>query len=246
MAVPGNMPTLTSTVTDVDELGASLIHNMYHLYGRYYESTSLELFTRDLSAKDQAILLFDREGNLRGFSSLAVLKETIEGHLCHIIFSGDTIIDHRYWGEQTLPFTWIRHAGKIKARDPEIPLYWLLIVKGHRTYRYLPVFSHRYYPAWSHPTPPETKAWMDQLTTMHFGEHYDPESGLLRFPRSRGQLRDRWADVPEEDLRRPEVRFFLEQNPGYANGHELVCLTELHESNLKPLARRLFIQGMNR
>lgn len=245
MAGPGSTRTLTATETDVDDLGASEIHNMYHLYGQYYESTSLELFTRDLSAKDQAILLFDRDRILRGFSSLAVLEGTVKDQVCQIIFSGDTIIDHRYWGEQTLPFTWIRLAGKIKARSPELPLYWFLIVKGHRTYRYLPAFSRNYYPIWSSPTPPETKAWIDRLATMRFGKHYDSASGLVRFPSSRGQLRGDWACVPEEDLRRPEVRFFLEQNPGYANGHELVCLTELHESNLKPLARRLFIQGMS-
>jgi hypothetical protein len=218
---------------------------MYGLYAQYYDATSEEAFLGDLSDKDHVILLLDNAGRLRGFSTLAVLTQEHKGIARRAIYSGDTIIDHEYWGEQALAFAWIRFAGSIKAKQPQTPLDWFLIVKGHRTYRYLSVFSRRYAPAWSHPTPPQTKAWMDRLARGRFGEYYDPASGLLRFPRSRGHLREHWATVPEEDRHRPEVRFFLERNPGYTIGHELVCLTELHEDNLKPLARRLFLQGLH-
>jgi hypothetical protein len=236
---------LHAQIREIDALSADDKGDMFALYAQYYDSTSEETFLADLSDKDHVFLLFDRSGQLQGFSTLVVLTHEHDGVVRRMIFSGDTIIHHEHWGEQTLAFAWIRFAGRIKARQPQTPLDWFLIVKGHRTYRYLPVFSRRYYPAWSHPTPPETKAWMDRLARVRFGEHYDPVTGLLRFPRSRGYLRQNWAAVPEEDRHRPEVRFFLERNPGYTHGHELVCLTELHENNLKPLARRLFLQGMN-
>lgn len=236
---------LHAHISDVDALRCDVKGSMYALFSRYYESTTEQAFLDDLRDKDHVVLLSDSAGKLQGFSTLAVLTQEHEHGARRAIFSGDTIIHHEYWGEQALAFAWIRFAGRIKAQQPQTPLDWFLIVKGHRTYRYLPVFSRCYYPAWSHPTPPETKAWMDRLATLRYGEHYDPESGVLRFPRSRGQLRDTWALVPEGDRRRPEVRFFLERNPGYVRGHELVCLTELHEDNLRPLARRLFLQGMS-
>lgn len=238
------MAGLHAHIGEVENLSADVKASMYALFARYYESTSEESFLADLRDKDHVVLLADRAGQLQGFSTLAVMRQENDEGARRAIFSGDTIINHEQWGEQALAFAWIRFAGHLKAQQPQIPLDWFLIVKGHRTYRYLPAFSHHYYPACSHPTPPETKVRMDRLARMRFGEHYDPASGLLRFPRSRGQLRANWATVPEEDRRRPEVRFFLERNPEYMRGHELVCLTELHEDNLKPLARRLFLKGM--
>ena len=103
--------------------------------------------------------------------------------------SGDTIIDHRFWGEQTLPLAWCCLAGRIKARQPDLPLYWLLIVKGDRTYRYLNVFSKTYYPNRRYPTPPETQSLIDHLAAARFGRHYLPESGLIRYPESQGHLK---------------------------------------------------------
>ena len=239
------MGNLQARKCELSELGDETRAEMYGLFADYYDSTSEASFHRDLEEKDHAILLRDRAGELKGFSTLKVLAQSFNGVIRRAIFSGDTVIHHKYWGEQALAFEWIRFAGQIKAKQPDTPLYWFLIVKGHRTYRYLPAFSRCYYPAWSNPTPPEMKAWMDRLASSRFGDHYDPATGLLRFPRSRGHLRASWAEISEEDQRRPEVRYFLERNPGYVHGHELVCLTELHENNLRPLARRLFIQGMN-
>jgi hypothetical protein len=37
----------------------------------------------------------------------------------------------------------------------------------------------------------------------------------------------------------------FERNPHYAAGDELMCLTRLTPSNLRPLAQRLFQHGMD-
>src|SRR3546814_8887785 len=54
-------------------------------------------------------------------------------------------------------------SGALKADAPALPLYWLLLVKGHRTYRYLRAFYRVFYPALQRETPPETKSLMDHL-----------------------------------------------------------------------------------
>ena len=108
----------------------------------------------------------------------------------------------------------------------------------------MPVFSKSYYPHWRQPTPPREQSIINTLAWRRFGHHYDTDSGVVYFPESRGQLKPRWAKVLPQDLCRPEVQYFLRRNPGHARGDELVCLTELHPDNLRPLARRLFMQGL--
>jgi hypothetical protein len=45
--------------------------------------------------------------------------------------------------------------------------------------------------------------------------------------------------VPSGRERNPHTEFFLSKNPGYVNGDELVCLTELCPENLTAAGRRM-------
>lgn len=237
------MSSISANIAEITDITAADRRAMFDLYQRYYGGTNEALFFSDLADKDYALLLRDDDACVRGFSTLTVINNDTPQAL-RALFSGDTIVDRAFWGQQRLAFNWIRFAGQLKALHPEVPLYWFLIVKGHRTYRYLSTFSIDYYPHHQNPTPPATRDLMTRLARARFGEHFDAGSGLVKFPSSRGYLQPEWAQVPPQDANKPEVRYFLERNPDYASGDELVCLTELTPSNLRPLAKRIFLQGM--
>jgi hypothetical protein len=234
---------LAATIDHVGSLTDRAVGAMFDLYDKYYAATSRPLFEADLRSKDFVVTLREPSGALAGFSTLAVLTAEIGGERLRAIYSGDTIIDHAHWGTQALAFTWIRFAGTIKAWAPEQPLYWFLIVKGHRTYRYLSAFSVDFFPRWDTPTPARTRAVMDALARARFAGDYDASRGVVSFPQSRGHLKPQWAAIEPDEAARPDVAFFLRSNPGYGRGDELVCLTELASDNLRPLARRVFDQG---
>jgi hypothetical protein len=228
----------------VSSLDDAVIQDMYGLYATYYAAASPGMFRDDLEGKDFSFLLRDRDGILVGFSTLAIIEHTGAAGRFRAIYSGDTIIHHAYWGTQALAFNWIRFAGSIKAQAADDPLYWFLIVKGHRTYRYLSAFSIDFFPRWNVHTPKSAQIIMDTLARGRFGEAYDPLRGIVSFAESRGHLKPRWAAIEADELRRRDVAFFLERNPAYDRGDELVCLTELASHNLRPIARRIFEQGL--
>jgi hypothetical protein len=234
---------LHATIDDVASLEDRAIGDMFDLYDQYYDATSRALFEADLFTKDHVITLREASGALAGFSTLAVLDAKIGDVPFRAIYSGDTIIDHAHWGTQALAFTWIRFAGALKAGAPALPLYWFLIVKGHRTYRYLSAFSIDFHPHWQRPTPAAASQIMDGLAYQRFGAAYDAIRGVVSFPQSRGHLKPEWAIIEPEEKARCDVAFFLHRNPGFTKGDELVCLTELTSENLRPLARRVFERG---
>lgn len=213
---------------------------MAHLYLSSYESTSEAAFLRDLEAKDEALLVH-AGGHLVGFTTLRVFDRRWQGARMRVVYSGDTVVDRRHWGQQALAFAWIRRVGELRRADPGCPLYWFLLVKGHRTFRFLPAFAKAFYPHWGQ-GPADLKPLADALALEMFPDDYNPSSGVVEFETSRGQLRAEIAQPTTAARSREEVRFFLERNPGYMRGHELVCLCELEEGNLKPLARRLFLR----
>lgn len=234
-------PLTSPLIHSAAALDEAVRREMYALYERYYDAASYERFRGDLAGKDHAVLLRDETGALRGFSTLAVYERLFGAEPVQVLFSGDTIVDERYWGQQALAFAWLRLAGEIKAQRPDRRLYWFLISKGHRTYRYLTAFSREFYPAPDRATPRYESDLMAFLARDRFGASYDEATGLVRFAQSQGHLRPSYADVPCPHRRLPEVAFFLERNPGYAGGDELVCLCELAAENLKPIARRAFL-----
>lgn len=213
---------------------------MYALYRRHFDAADPARFQADLDEKQQVIEVRDAGGTLRGFSTVACYRREFDGRPLRVLFSGDTVVDEASWGQQALAFGFIRFAAQTQARSDE-PLYWLLISKGHRTYRYLSAFSIDYAPSPGQATPPQQQRLMDFLARDRFGAAYDTRRGVVRFAESHGHLRADLAGVPAIHAHLPEVAYFLARNPGYAKGEELVCLCRIAADNLRPLARRVFV-----
>ncbi|QTN32283.1 hypothetical protein HZ994_08050 [Akkermansiaceae bacterium] len=237
------MPEMTKTglaseVVRVSDLPEAEIAEMFALMERHYEAVAADAFRADLERKDEVVMLRDGEGRLCGFTTIAwnPCGEMPEGD---VIFSGDTVIAREHWGTQELVKGFCRRAGERKARSGR-PLYWFLISKGHRTYRYLPLFAKRF-----HPHPEREEQILEDLAGKVagglFGDAWKADEGVIRFPRSAGQLRRELAGVPERNM---WVDFFLERNPGHADGEELVCMAEMSAGNLRKFALTAFREGL--
>src|SRR3954452_6076877 len=118
---------------DVATLAAADVASMFRLFALYYDNVSRDGFERDLAAKQRAILL-RAAGEIVGFTTLALFDHADGGAPLRILFSGDTIVRRDFWGSPAFTAAWIREIGRVEEADPSRPLYWLLIVKGHRTY----------------------------------------------------------------------------------------------------------------
>lgn len=230
---------LTARLVDRGELDAARVREMFGLYAACYTDTSQLIFQRDLAGKTHVLLLTREDDSLCGFTTLELYASTAAGRPVRVIYSGDTIVERAQWGSPTLALEWIRFAGEMQRRD-STPLYWLLIVKGHRTYRFLPAFAKQYIPHHELADPPEEREMLSALAHEKFGDHFDDASGILHFPTPQGRLIDDLADVSRRHRRLGPVAHFLRLNPGYRNGDELVCLCRLAPDNLRPFAARVF------
>lgn len=243
------MPAVTSPVAydcqvrRVADLDSRTRQAMCTLYLSCYEATDAGVFERDLTAKDEVLLLHAGDA-LVGFTTLKIFDEAWRGEVLRVVFSGDTVVDPAHWGQRSLSLNWVRRMGQIKAQRPESRLVWLLLVKGHRTYRFLPVFAKTFHPR-EGVHDPELAALADALAQRHFPHHYRPDTGVVEFVPSRGQLKPALAEPRDDEQARPGVAYFLQRNPGYRQGHELVCVCEMEEPNMKPMTLRLFRQGLH-
>ena len=204
---------------------------------RHYAGVDPSVFERDLAAKDEVLLLQTAEGEVGGFTSLAIWKHPGSNPPCRVIFSGDTIIDRRHWGKLVLEPAWIRMVFRHVDSEPRFSWYWLLICKGPRTYRYLPVYFQNFHPRPTGPDDPSLQALLKELARKRFGPEYDPERGIIHDPGGYW-LRPELARLGPRDLANPAVLGFQALNPGWRKGDELATLTPLRRENLRPILRR--------
>jgi len=216
----------------VDELSRRDRDGMFALYGRYFTHVSQTVFERDLDEKQWVVLLRDGDGAIDGFSTL--MRMDVDG--CTILFSGDTIVARHRWGTTDLGRLWLHHVHAL-AGVSACDVYWFLISSGFRTYRFLPIFFREFHPRFDRATP-ELKALVDKIAIRKFGAAYDAATGIVRLA-SPAPLREGVSDPARRALHDPHVRFFVDANPGHADGDELACLVRVADDNLTAAGLRM-------
>lgn len=230
---------LLGRLVPVAEIPRSERDAMFALMDRYYEGVRREVFENDLAEKRWIIQILHPRGGLCGFSTQMLLDVSAAGRSVTALFSGDTIIDRAQWGDSALAHVWGRLALRLIEERPEAELYWFLISKGYKTYRFLPLFFHTFYPHPSQEMPPEARAVLEALAQEKYPRDFDATRGIIRASAGHDRLRAGVAEITPARLRDPFVRFFLERNPGHVRGEELCCLAPLTRTNFTPAAYRV-------
>jgi hypothetical protein len=214
---------------------------MLRLLEAHFEDVSADVFERDLADKDW-VLLIEEEGVLRGFSTLLLYETRHDGEALTVVYSGDTIMDRGAWGSSALSRCWIGSVRTLRRLHPSGRLYWLLLSSGFRTYRFLPVFWREFHPRFDEAAAPAVRDRLDFLASERLGARYLPDRGIARLEPPQ-VLRPELRALPAARRDDPHVAFFLEANPGWQSGDELVCLTEISYDNLTPAGRRMWREG---
>jgi hypothetical protein len=243
-----NPKRLRSSVLTTAEIDEELIRELFRVFEKVYDEVNLDLFSKDLQTKQYVVLLQDQTTHaIKGFSTQGVYDFDFRGEAIRVLFSGDTVVDPEYWGEQELVKGWCDIAARVLVTAPKKKkVYWLLISKGYRTYLYLPVFFCEFYPCYHQPVPEYHKSLLECLAKSKFGSDFNSNTGLVQFNHSLGQLKPYYSRISSTRIDDPHVNFFLKRNPTFASGTELVCLTEVSLDNTRSIGQRLLRKAVHR
>jgi hypothetical protein len=224
----------------VTELTPVVRDEMFALMDEHYDNVQRHVFATDLAEKRWAILVHDpATARLCGFTTLTLLDAEVDGRPVKALFSGDTIIHRDCWGDHALSRIWGRFVFRLMEAHADEEFYWFLISQGYKTYRYLPIFFHEFYPRYDAATPGRVRAVLDTLARQRYAGNYDATAGVIRATPCQYRLRAGVADVTAERLRDLHVRFFQTRNAGHPRGDELCCLAALTPDNFTRAAYRV-------
>lgn len=193
---------------------------MWALFVSNYEDVHEDRFYADLDGKQEVIVLRDG-ADLKGFCTLRADTIVVDGTPRICVFTGDTLVDPAYWGQQALHRAFFRYLMRIKLTNLRREVWWFLISKGYRTYLLLSRYIPEHWPRYDQPTPPARQAVLDAFSVTRFGADYDAPSGVVRHSEPAGRVKPGLVPVDRTD---PEVSFFLARNPGHDAGDELCCV----------------------
>lgn len=225
----GAMPSgrLVAQIIPAHEVSPSMRQEMFALFERYYELVDEDTFVRDMSAKDEVIILRDSgDGSLRGFCTLLLKRGEHQGRVYYTLFTGDTIVDKPYWGQTVFHQAFIWHWAKIAWRL-KAPVYWLLITKGYKTYLIFARNCPEHWPRYDKPTPAWEQGMIHDASHDHFGATYMAKLGVVREGEHQPRLKPGIAGVDEVEAIEPDIDFFMKANPDHASGDQLVCAARM-------------------
>ena len=233
---------LQGLLFDAGAITPARCDEMFRLMLRCFANVTWEAFTHDLSEKRWVILLLNPDTQeLCGFSTQMLITLPVDGAATTALFSGDTIVAPEHWGDTALSHVFGNLALDLIDQHPPDRLFWFLISKGYKTYRFLPVFFREFYPRHDTIMPARMGRLLDAFGRHKFPQTYDPSRRIIRANEAKDHLRAGVADLTEARLRDPHVAFFAQANPRHAAGEELCCLAPLTRANFTAAAYRVIL-----
>lgn len=214
----------------------------YRLLCHEFMGVSWEDFERDFREKDAVMILRKEheEGEIVGWSTLMVLTLEAAGREVKGVFSGDTAVLPEYRNSMGLGVELSRYFMQAYWQFPRHRVYYILISKGWRTYKIMPFFFKEFAPRYDRPTAVADKAVMDAFGQKKYPHHYYSATGVVSFSPQRVRLESIDAIPPKVDA---HTQFFLRSNPGYLQGHELVCVARIAPDNFTEGLKRVLRAG---
>ena len=231
---------LNGSLVKVNELSTSDKNRMFELLNNYFINVYFKYFEEDLREKQWVIILRDEiNSEIQGFSTQMILKVSMNGSEYKALFSGDTIIERKYWHQTELIRIWGKLALRLIEEYPKDELFWFLISMGYRTYKFLPLFFKEFYPCYNKPMPVSVKNILDAFAYTKYPQEYNAQKGVIRLQGHQMRLKEGISDIRENLLKNLHINYFIKLNPFYYQGDELACIARLSKDNFKPCAFKI-------
>jgi hypothetical protein len=198
----------------------ALLDRLYAVYNDTLHGYSLDEFEHLVfGADDVRFALFYGTGDeLAGFSFAGIDRIDHAGRT-YAVMGGGGFFRSRYRGGALASLFMLGQALRVRAQEPQTPLAYLTRATTPAAYRRLAATMPRIYPSRERQTP----AYVDALVrTMSARRQYvavDGNPWLVRSAAPHDPARLRSLD------RDPDVQFYLELNPAFAEGNSVLVWT---------------------
>ena len=205
-------------------------------FAERFTDTVRAVFEASVREKKEAVFLRERGSRrLVGMGTVDVYTVDHAGERRIVIYPGNTLLDPDVRGANIVQRVGVRCFLRERLRHPRRPIYLFYDTFSYKSYVMLPRNFAEFWPRRDRPMPPDVAAFLDALGRQRYGERWDPSRRLCR--RGERRLKAGVATATAADLADPDIRFYVDANPGYTEGDMLAVLAPLHAGNWRAVVR---------
>ena len=210
----------------------------FELLSRHFQGVTWKQFNTDFHEK-QYVALLRKSDRIVGFSTMTILPIFLSsGHVMNIAFSGDTIVEFEDRNTTELGKSLASFFREAISVHGDGNVWYVLISKGWRTYKALEFMFYCFAPH-SH----QKLSILEREVIVGFGKEKYPSRFNEKNLIIKALDGDQKLQPNSPDLKVPPSElgtFFIERNPGFADGDELVCVSRLSYDNFTERFKRCF------
>ncbi|MCY1079361.1 cyclic nucleotide-binding domain-containing protein [Archangium lansingense] len=230
------------------EARRQLTDSLYAVHQQIFDGVDRESFGRyvvESRAEHTWLLLHkNEEGELVGYFALHLFEKQLSGEPL-AVFRAEAGSLRAYRGGNVNARFWLERLVRYVLKHPGRRVVYMGSLVHPSSYSLLARLCGELWPRREQETPPGLQAFMDALATEFGLEKVNPDWPLVRRvgwrTRESEMESDYWAHCDK-----PEVRYFLQANPGYGEGHGLVTVVPITLKNLRSIARSLLERRLSR
>lgn len=250
------MPDLIPQIIDVDALDVTdrdaFADELYDVHCRIFDGVGRDAFMRyviDSPARRTRLKVLREQGEsgpgrIVGYAAFHMFECTVPRRRCFVI-RGEVGMLPEYRRGSLMGSFMLRETIAARLRHPTAPMYSLICSTNPASYRTVTRYSDRVWPHWERPTPPSIASLMRTLAKYF---HLEPVAGATEGVYDVG-WRPRHDAREDHGLRNsdhPSMRFYVERNPGFSEGHGMLSLVSLDLRSLVRTAVRLGLRQLGR
>ncbi len=225
----------------------SVIEMFKFLNNQVDHSLDIKEFHKVLLSYTYAVLFRERrDGSLRGLFLLSLDKVKDNNMSYTVLKPGLSFFEKEYRGGPYFYYIFAYLCIREFILHPLTPFYMFGKAFSYRSYATATHTVSHVYPSYNRKTPDHIKNLIDEYAnkTRLPGEEYDSERCVLK--RERSHMRSFVSEASRVDTNDPNVKFFIDTNPGWEKGHQLLTLSVVQLRDIFRVIYRIFIKGGQR
>jgi len=213
----------------------------YHLDS----SVDIQGFHKVLLSYTFAVLFRERrDGSLRGLFLMSRDRYKRKDKSYTVLRLGLGFFEKEYRGGPYIYYVFSYFRIKEFFLHPFTPFYVFGKVFSYKSYAVLTHNSAHVYPSYSQDTPEEIGEIINDFAKKVKlpEEVYDPVKFVLK--RETVAMKEFVSEPDQADMDDPNVKFFIERNPGWSKGHQLLTLSSVTPNDILRVLYRMFYKAI--
>ena len=216
-------------VCPTEMMDESSVAELFKFLNNHLDSSvNIQAFQKVLLSYTYAVLFRERrDGSLRGLFVLS-LDRCKKGEKCYAVLRpGLSFFEKEYRGGPYVYYVFSYFRIKEFFLHPFTQFYVFGKVFSYRSYAVLTHNLAHVYPSYNRDTPEDIKSiingFADKVKLP--GEVYDPDKFILK--RETVAMKEFVSEPGDANINDPNIRFFVERNPDWSKGHQLLTLSSV-------------------